>query len=396
MGVLSGGASGTAASPKRLLWLLAFANFAVGMGAFVVIGVLSPVAADLAITKAQAGLLLTVYAIVYAVASPVLVALTGKVDRAPLLTVGMALFALGAVAAAFAPNFLSVLVARSAMAVGAGLVTPVAATVAMASVGAAERGRALALVFGGLTLAQALGVPLGAWIGYAFDWRAAFFTVAVLSAIAALACWRMLPKGVSVPVATLASLGAVLTSGTQVVAVALTALFMGALYVVYTFIAPFLEERYQLGRDGVSLVLALFGAGAVIGNVVGGRLTDRIGPQRTLLLLCAAQLVLLPCLTLLKLPFVAFGFLVAVWSICGWAFMVPQQARLAALSPQRVPVLFALNASAIYVGGSIGSALGAWVLRQSGFEWLGAAAGGVMLLALASLFWRQGPRATKA
>lgn len=382
----------TSAAPRSigaLLWLLSLANFAVGMGAFVVIGILSPVAADLGISQSQAGSLLTVYAIVYALSSPLLVAITGRLDRTWALVGGMAAFSAGALVAALAGGLYGVLAARCLMALGAGIVTPVAASVGVALAGAEGRGRALAVVFGGLTLAQALGVPLGAWLGYIYGWRLAFAVVVALGALSIGAIAMRMPRGIQVPVATLSSLAGVLTSLRQSVAVSFTALFIGALYVFYTFLAPFLESRYQLGRDGVTGVLAVFGAGAVVGNSVGGVFTDRIGPQRTLLLLCTAQLVLLPAMTWLSMPTAVFVVLVAIWSICSWSFMVPQQARLAALAPERVPVLFALNAAAIYVGGSIGSALGGAALRASGFGLLGPAGAGLALLALGSLLWRR-------
>ncbi len=371
------------------LWLLALANFAVGMGAFVVIGILSPVAADLGVSKAQAGSLLTVYAVVYALSSPLLVAVTGRLDRTWALVGGMATFSAGALAAALSGSLPAVLAARCVMALGAGMVTPVAASVGVALAGADGRGRALAVVFGGLTLAQALGVPVGAWLGYAYGWRMAFGVVVLLGGLSIVAVIARLPRGIRVPVATLASLAGVLTSLRQSVAVSFTALFIGALYVLYTFLAPLLESHYQLGRNGVTVMLAIFGAGAVVGNSVGGVLTDRIGPQRTLVLLCAAQVVLLPVLTTVAMPLALFAGVVALWSVCSWSFMVPQQARLALLSPERIPVLFALNAAAIYVGGSLGSALGGATLQASGFGLLGPVGAGLALLALGSLLWRR-------
>ena len=155
-----------AGPPKGLLALLALANFVIGMGAFVVVGILTPFAADMDISTATAGWLMTAYALVYAVASPPLVALTGGLDRKTVLLTGLALFGLGAAAAALAPSFAAVLAARALMAVGGGLVTPVCASVAVGLTPPADRGRALATVFGGLTLAQVLGVPVGAWLGY--------------------------------------------------------------------------------------------------------------------------------------------------------------------------------------------------------------------------------------
>jgi predicted MFS family arabinose efflux permease len=381
-----------AAGTGSTLWLLSLANFAVGMGAFVVIGILSPVAADLGVGKAQAGSLMTVYAVVYALSSPLLVAITGRTDRTWALVGGMATFSAGALAAALSSDLQAVLLARCVMALGAGVVTPVAASVGVALAGAEGRGRALAVIFGGLTLAQALGVPMGAWLGYAYGWRTAFGVVVLLGTVSAVAFALRLPRGIQVPVATLASLAGALTSVRQSVAVSFTALFIGALYVFYTFLAPFLESRYQLDREGVTVMLAIFGAGAVVGSSVGGMLTDRIGPRRTLVLLCMSQLVLLPSLTFLPLPLTAFAVLLGLWSVCSWSFMVPQQARLALLAPDRIPVLFALNAAAIYVGGSVGSALGGATLQAAGFTLLGPVGAGLALLALGSLYRGREPR----
>jgi len=376
-------------STTRQLWLLALANFVIGMGAFVVVGVLSPVAQAFGVTRPEAGALMSVYAAVYAIASPLLVAATGRLDRRLLLMLGLALFGLGALAAALSPSFTLLLGARALMALGGGLVTPVAASIGVALAGAGQQGRALAIVFGGLTLAQVLGVPAGAWLGYAFGWPAAFAVVAALSLLGLLAIALALPAGIAVPVASLASLGAVLRSGRLMLAIAFTALFIGALYVCYTFLAPLLETLYGLSRDGVTGMLLLFGLGAVVGNAVGGRLTDRIGPHRTLVLLCLAQSLLMPALTLPTWPVAVVGALIAVWSVFGWSFMVPQQARLAALDPPRLPVLFALNASAIYVGATLGSSVGGAVLKALGLHALGLFGAILALLGLASLAFRR-------
>lgn len=376
-------------SATRQLWLLALANFVIGMGAFVVIGVLSPVARAFGVSRSQAGALMSVYAATYAVASPLLVAASGRLDRRRLLVIGLALFGLGALLAALAPSFTLLMAARALMALGGGLVTPVAASVGVALAGAGKQGKALAIVFGGLTLAQVVGVPAGAWLGYCFGWPAAFGAVAVLSLLGLVAIALALPAGIVVPVATLASLGAVLRSGRLMLAISFTALFTGALYVCYTFLAPLLETLYGLSRDGVTGMLMLFGLGAVVGNAMGGRLTDRVGPARTLVMLCIAQSLLMPALTVPTWPLAGVGALILVWSVFGWSFMVPQQARLAALDPARLPVLFALNASAIYVGATLGSSVGGAVLKGLGLHALGLFGAALALLGLATLAFRR-------
>jgi predicted MFS family arabinose efflux permease len=306
------------------------------------------------------------------------------VARRGLLLAGVVVFALGALAAALAPTWPALLGARALMAIGAGLVTPVAASVAVALARPEERGRALSLVFGGLTLAQVLGVPAGAWLGYAFGWPLAFATVAALSCLAA---WllRGLPADLQSPATDLSALVRVLRSGRLTLAVSFTGLFIGGIYCVYTFLAPLFEERLGLGRDGVTFVLLVFGIGAVLGNAMGGFLNDHIGSARTLAILCGAQVVLMPLITLVPLPALPAGALIAVWSVFGWSFMVPQQARLSALAPELTSVLFALNAAAIYLGASVGSAAGGQTLHIGGFGWLGLTGAMLVVGAAATL-----------
>jgi predicted MFS family arabinose efflux permease len=368
-----------------LLLLLAFANFAVGMGAFGVIGLLLPVGAAFALSPSQASWMMGLYALVYAFSSPLLVALTGALDRARVLVGGTLIFGLGAVLAAVAPDYSTLLGARALMALGGGLVTPVGAAIGVAAMPPEHRGRALAVVFGGLSLAQALGVPACAWLGFALGWRFAFALVAALTLAAGLLLHRLAPRGLAVPRTTLASLGQVLASPRLLLAVGFTALFLGGAYVLFTFLGPFAAARFGFGRDGVTALLLVFGLGAVAGNALGGFLTDRIGPARTLALLGVGQCATLVPITLLPLPVEAVFALVALWSVACWAFMVPQQARLAAMAPPLTPVLFALNAAAIYLGGSIGSASGGVALRAFGFAALGPAGAVLVLLSLLSL-----------
>lgn len=376
----------SAAARRRLLVVLSAANFVVGMGAFVVVGILTPVAEGLGVSAAAAGWMMTAYALVYALSSPLLVALTGSLERRDVLAFGLLMFGAGAAAAALAPGFGALLAARAVMAVGGGLVTPVGAAVAVGLSPPADRGRVLAAVFFGLTLAQVLGVPAGAWLGYAVGWQAAFAVVAGLAALVGAALLREVPRAIAVPPASLAALGAVLVSGWRMAAVAHTVLFLAGIYCVYTFFAALMEARLGLGRDGVSAMLLVFGLGAVAGNLVGGRLADRIGAERTLALLCLAQAGLLPLVAGTALPLAATVALVGLWSVCGWSFMAPQQARLAALDPPRTAVLLALNAAAIYVAASLGALVGGAALDATGSfaagGWIGAA---IVLAALGLL-----------
>lgn len=377
--------SSTAPRPGRLIAVLSAANFAIGLGAFIVIGILNPIAESYGITAASAGQTMTVYAIAYAIGSPLLVAASGALPRRRVLIAGLTVFAAGSLASALAPSIIALDIARAVTALGAGLVTPVAASIAIAASAPGAQGRALARVFLGLTLAQVLGVPVGAWIGYTFGWQTAFAIVVLLSLITLGGVLMVVPARLAFQINGLGTLAAALGDGRSLFAVLFTASYIGAIYIVYTYLAPLLSASMDYGRDGVSLVLFVFGIGAVIGNMLGGHLTDRFGPYRTLIFACGASIVFLPMFSLLPFADPLLLGLTLIWSSCGWSFMVAQQTRLVMQTPDRQSVVLALNAAAIYVGAALGSALGAGVIAVAGLSALGLGAGLASVLALLHL-----------
>ncbi|MEL6549155.1 MAG: MFS transporter [Pseudomonadota bacterium] len=377
----------TAASPltRQLLILLAFGNFVVGMGAFVVIGIIEPVSEGLDVSASAAGTLLTIYALAYAPLSPVLVALTGRIGRRRVLASGLGLFAVAAGAGAMAPSFEVLGATRVLAAAGAGVVTPVTAAIVAGLAPPENRAKALATVFLGITLAQVLGIPAGSWVAYTFGWRAALLIVAALAVPVIFLIWTRVPKGLSFQSTSLSDLGAVLRDGPMMVAIGFTASFLAAIFLLYTYLAPLLSARMGFGRDEITLVLLVFGVGAVIGNILGGALADRIGAGRTLTLLVVLQIPLLPFYSLLPVPGIALLAWTLVWSTVGWSFGAAQQLRLVELCGAQAPVALALNASAIYVGSAVGSGIGAGVISLAGLDALGIAAAFMMIAALANL-----------
>jgi DHA1 family inner membrane transport protein len=365
-----------------LIPVLSAANFVIGMGAFVVVGMLTPIARGFGTTPAEAGAILTSYAIAYALLSPLLVAATGAIGRRRVMAFGLGLFAVAAALSALAPGLGALHAARVLAAAGAGLFTPVAAAVVAGLTPPERRARALAAVFFGLTLAQVAGVPAGSALAYAVGWRATFAVVAVLALPCLWLVWTRVPRGLAFRPAGLADLGGVLRDGPVMLAVLCTTSYLGAIFVLNTYLAPLLEARMGFGGAGVSAALFVAGLGAVGGNVLGGMAADRFGPGRTILALALAQAGLMPLFALLPLPVAAAMALVFVWSLAGWSFMSGQQTRLVALDPSRASVVLALNAAAIYVGAAAGSAAGGAVLAQNGPQALGIG-GGIAALAAA-------------
>lgn len=352
------------------------------MGAFVVVGGLTPLARDFGMPPGQAGALLTIYAISYAILSPLLVSLTGAISRRKVLVAALAVFTLSNVIAALAPSEAWLFATRVLAAAGGGLVSPLTAAVVAALAPPEARPKALAGVFFGLTMAQVIGVPAGSFIAYTFGWRASFWTVAVLGVPMLVLLWTRIPAGLFFQPVRLTDLGRTLRDGPAMIAVLFTATFLGAIYTLFTYFTPLMETTMGFGRNMVSLSLVVFGLGAVLGNWLGGRLAVWLGPATTLLVLVCAQVVLMSAFSLLPLPVPVFLLLVLIWSMFGWSFMAPQQTRLVALSPQTAPVLLSLNAAAVYVGAAFGSAVGGVLIARFGIEALGFASSLMATLAI--------------
>ncbi|MFD1342818.1 MFS transporter [Litorisediminicola beolgyonensis] len=378
----------SAAMPQGgVIVTLSASNFAIGMGAFVVIGLLDPMAASLGISRSAAGWAMTIYALSYAILSPMLVSLTGGFGRRRVLAAAMALFAVGNTLCALAPDTTTLLAGRAVAAAGAGLFTPVSAAVAAGLAPPEARGKVLASVIFGLSLAQVFGVPAGSWIAFTFGWRVAFWLVTALALVAIVLTWTRVPKGLSFAVVGLSQLREVLSDGIAMAATLFTASFLAAIFILYTYLGPVLSDQMGYGRDAITLTLVIYGLGAVIGNVAGGWMADRLGFMSTLAILCIGQIVLMPLFAAFPLADAVVLALVFVWSAFGWSFMAAQQIRLLGLTGEKASVALAINAAAIYVGNALGAAFGGLVLERAGLVWLGPAAGVAALGALVHLLW---------
>jgi DHA1 family inner membrane transport protein len=377
------------ARPTFLLLPLAFVNFTVGAGAFLVIGMLSPLAQSLSMSKVQAGWVMSAYALGYALTSPVLIALTGRLRRRTVILTGIAIFVVASLLSALAPTPGFLYAARILAAIGSGMTTPVAAAIAVATSTEASRGKALSFVFAGMTIAQVLGVPGGAFIGYTFGPAIAFVIAAILCAFVFVWVALAVPSDVQFQPQSLATLGRTILSPRHLVAVMLTVTIATSGYLGVTFMGPLAELRLGMGRDGVALMLVAGGIGAFVGNILAGRLTDRLGASRTLLLFLIAQALLLPTFTAVHYG-LALGLAISFcWNAAGWGFTVPQQARLMALDAQTQGVMLALNAAGIYLGTGLGSAIAGIVYERWGIEATGIVGGLIAVLAIGHLLFSE-------
>jgi MFS transporter, DHA1 family, inner membrane transport protein len=366
---------------KRLL-PLALATFAVGTDSYVIAGLLPAIATDLRVSTPAAGQLVTVFALVMALSAPVMGALTSGLDRRSALLIALGVFVAGNAATALGTGYEAVMIARIVTAIGAGMINSAAASTAGAIAPPERRGRALAFVLGGLTLATALGLPLGTLIGRT-DWHITLWAVAGTGLVASLGIAAGLPK-VTLPAASLGDRLRPLKQGRVLALLAVTTLvFLGA-YTLYTYIGPALQDATGGSESLLTVILLTWGTGVLAGNIIAGRLVDRHDPAHVLtgpLAVAAVALALTSVATATLVSTLAWA---AIWGAALGVIVVPQQHRLIALSPVAAPVLLGLNSSAIYAGIALGGGLGG--LAQEWFAIvparLGLPAAGVTTLAL--------------
>ncbi|MGM4911764.1 MFS transporter [Rhizobium sp. 768_B6_N1_8] len=343
------------------LFALTIAAYAIGTTEFVIVGLLSTVANDLHITLPLAGLIVSVYALGVTFGAPILTALTGRIERKPLMLGLMALFIIGHIIAALSPGYEVLLIARVVSAFAHGVFFSVGSTIAADLVPENRRASAIAMMFMGLTVAIVTGVPLGTFIGQTFGWRTTFAAVAGLGVIAFAGIAFLLPSNLKkAPPASIGEQIRVLATGRLLLVYAMTALGYGGTFVAFTFLAPILEQITGFASSAVGLILMLYGVAIAVGNVVGGRISNR-DPVKALTFLFIAQALVLvlfgftavsPWLTIPTLAILGF---LSFANVPGLQLYVVQLARQ--LQPNAVDVASALNIAAF----NLGIAMGAWI-----------------------------------
>lgn len=370
---------------------LALGTFVVGTDAFVVAGLLPDLSARLGVDAVAVGQLITAFAVTYAVASPVLGAMTGTWERRKVLLVSLAVFTVGNVLAALATGYTMMVVARIVAAAGAAMFTPAAATTGAMLAAPEQRARALAQVSFGLTIATIIGVPAATLLGTAVGFRGTFVAISIAAVVVMLVIRLVLPAIPSPGGATLRQrIDVTRIPGVVPTLLVSAAAFIGG-FTVYNYISPLFTDRLGISPGSITFMLLTFGVGGAVGNLLGGELCDRIGAFRTVVLGLVLAIVGLAVIPLAGSTWAGAVVGVFVWGVGGWMQVPAQQARLISLAGAAGPVAVSLNASAMYLGIGIAGVLGAFVISLLGLvalAWFGAALGVVGLLITLAFYRR--------
>lgn len=347
----------------KRLFILAVGTFAIGTDSYVIAGILPHVAQSFDVSVAAAGQLVTVYALSYAVLTPILATATAGWPRRRVLLAGLLVFLLGNLLTAMVRTFDLALVSRAVAGLGGAMFTPAASATATALVPAERRARALAVILAGLAGATALGAPIGTLVASLGDWRTTMWFVSGVAALAGVGVFAALPGLAAGARIRLRDRLAPLADARVAATLATTLLFMFGVFLIYTYVSVVFDRATGGAGARLAAMLSTWGIAATVGNLAAGSLTNRFGNRRVANVAIALVAVDFALMSWTSASFAAGLVALAVWGACGWGLVVAQQHRLVDIAPPLAPILLALNASAIYIAVSASGAVGALAIE---------------------------------
>ncbi len=372
------------------IYMLAIISFLVGTSEFIIAGILDKVAADVGVSVAAAGQLITVFSLAYAFGTPILMGLTARVERRRLLLYALGAFAVGNLIAVALPGFAFLIVSRIVLALSTGVFVVTSLTVASKLAPAGKQGSAIATLVMGFSTALIIGVPLGRLAASAYDWPYIFGAIGLLALLAMLLIVAVIPQSDGEAPVPLSNQLSLLKQPKIAIALSVTFLWIGGYSIVYTYISPFLLNVTKLSEQGVSMALFAFGIASLIGSKLGGISTDRWGAPRTLVTGMLLHTVALLLLTFAGSSAMLVFPLLMLWAFTAWSSGPTQQYHLMTLAPEASGIMLSLNSSILQLGMAAGAGLGGVITQQaslSSITWIGAT-GVILAAAIATTFFR--------
>ncbi|OXM85675.1 MFS transporter [Paenibacillus rigui] len=359
------------------IYFLAIVSFLVGTSEYVISGILDKISDTLGISITSAGQLVTIFSIVYAICTPVFMALTAKIERQKLLVGALGIFVFANLLSFVLPGFGLFVLARVLMALGAGMVVVTALDIAAKIAPEGKKASSIATVVMGFTTSLIIGVPLGRMIATAFGWKSVFGFIAIIGLLAIFVLYRTIPRVKGDAPVPLSKQLALLKNRKVALGLSITFFWLGGYSIAYTYISPYLLKVAGLHEEVLSGVLLAFGVASLIGSKFGGYSTDRWGVSFTLIggmLLHIVAFLLLSAAVALTSSWVIVAAVLVLWSFAAWSSGPTQQYNLIRIEPNYSGVMLGLNQSTMQLSMAAGAGIGGVAVDRislSSISWFG-------------------------
>lgn len=363
---------------KRVYFLM-IVSFVVGMVELIIGGILDLIAEDLNVSVGNVGLLITIFSLIFAVAAPILLVLTAGIERKKLTLISLSIFLLGNIVTVFSPTYTVLFIGRVISALSGSLLIILCLVMAPTLVEARYRGRAIGIVSMGVSGSIVLGIPVGLILGNAFNWRAPFVFIALLTTLSIIGVYVMMDRVEPRPAIPLKNLLSTLKIGKIFSAQLTTFLFMTGHTVLYAYLTPFVKATMGIDGTWISIVYLIFGVAAVSGGGIGGAISDRFGAKPTIF-----GCIFMFTFVLFAIPYTTFAIpvfliILVIWGVLSWAITPAVQSYLIVTSPETADIQQSLNNSALHFGIAFGSLIGSIIIDHSTVE-SNASVGGIFVI----------------
>ncbi|MEF3355902.1 MFS transporter [Paenibacillus sp. GYB006] len=370
---------------KGLIFSFTFMAFILGTTEYVIVGLLSEIAGDFGVTLAAAGILISGFALAYAIGTPLILSVLGHLPKRLLLLTGITLIIVLNMLSAVSTSFAFLMGTRVVTAILCGLSLSLAISVASDYVEKARRGRAISYILGGFTIANVFGVPIGTLVGQHFDWPATFILVSILGAGALLLNWIYIPRDIPIVNVSAKEQFVLLTNYRILLAFFIPAMGTAAIFTVFTYITPIMGKVMQLPSSLFSTVLFAYGLVTIVSNLIGGRIAsgDYVGKLRIVFILQAVIFILFGLTA--ALPVIGLISLILI-ALTSYILNASTQLYLIDLAYMYVPKAKDFATSLMPVANNLGIAIGSFIgglmIDISGLRALPWVAAGFTLIAL--------------
>jgi len=364
---------------KRVYFLM-IVSFVVGMVELIIGGILDLIAIDLNVTLGQAGLLITIFSLIFAIFGPILLLATAKIERKQLTFISLFIFLIGNIITIFSTTYAVVFIGRVVSAASGSLLVILCLILAPSIVEPRYRGRAIGLVSMGISGSIALGLPIGLILGNTFGWRSPFILISLLTILSMVGVMFFMEKVEPKPPIPIGKQLATLKNRKILFAQLTTFLFLAGHSTLYTYFKPFLVTTMGLNGTWISVIYLIFGVAAVSGGGFGGTLADHFGARKatfTTIIIFACSIFMIPYTTTILGVFL---ITLVFWGMMSWAITPAVQSYLIETSPDTSDIQQSLNNSALHFGIAFGSLIGGIAIENFHVEHNATIGGMIVLL----------------